>query len=403
MTNFSNWPGPDPTRGAPPQRFDQPAPQTGFGGAAPLGGPPPTFGGPQPAPNMNFPKGFGGPPPVTPTPGRPAKNRKPLIITAGATVAVLTVIAVIVAFLMNKGEDGVGFNPSGSPVDVAKSYLEALSRGDAQAALDLSATEPATTDFLTNDILKMQLGKLPITDAEVVEQKDLPEADKRTAVVKVAAKFGGQRTEGELEMVVIDNQWKLATAFVNGTTEDIIGYGDPEADAALTVFGKPLPKSRHFYVFPGYLQMGAATPYLNINELPPTTLADVGSFMPTMVKPKFSMNDQGLKAAQDALRAWIDKCLNPGGDKSDDCKTLINGSWASLYDPNTIRVSRPYDLPPDLFRLPDHTSLVQIGSLSVPINVVQKSTGQPVDVDLGISDQVKVNLGEQPPRVFLDR
>ncbi|OCB48907.1 hypothetical protein A5721_03775 [Mycobacterium vulneris] len=402
MTNFSNWPGSDPTQGTPPPRFDQPAPQPGFGGAAPQGGPP-NFGGPPPAPNTNSPQGFGGPPSVTPTPGRPAKNRKPLIITAGATVAVLTVIAVIVAFLMNKGEDGVSFNPSGSPVDVAKSYLEALSRGDAQAALDLSATEPATTDFLTNDILKMQLGKLPITDAEVVEQKDLPEADKRTAVVKVAAKFGGQRTEGELEMVVIDNQWKLATAFVNGTTEDIIGYGDPEADAALTVFGKPLPKSRHFYVFPGYLQMGAATPYLNINELPPTTLADVGSFMPTMVKPKFSMNDQGLKAAQDALRAWIDTCLNPGGDKPDDCKTLINGTWASSYDTNTMRVSRPYDLPPDLFRLPDHTSLVQIGSLSVPISVVQKSTGQPVNIDLGISDQVKVNLGEQPPRVFLDR
>ncbi|BBX88371.1 hypothetical protein [Mycolicibacterium boenickei] len=65
---------------------------------------------------------------MTPTPGRPGNNRKPLIITAGATVAVLTVIAVILAFLMNKGEDGGSFNPSGSPVDVAKAYLEALSR-----------------------------------------------------------------------------------------------------------------------------------------------------------------------------------------------------------------------------------------------------------------------------------
>ncbi|WP_280834565.1 hypothetical protein [Mycolicibacterium frederiksbergense] len=336
---------------------------------------------------------------MAPTPGRPAKNRKPLIVTAGATVAVLTVLAVIVAFLLSNGGGGGPFNPNGSPTDVAMAYLDALSRGDARAALDLSATEPATTDFLTNDILKMQLEKLPITDVEVIGQEDLPDADKRTAVVNVAAKFGGQRTEGKLDMVVVDNQWKLATAFVNGTTEDIVGYGDLEADAALTVFGKPLPKSRHFYVFPGYLQMGAVTPYLNINEMPPTTLDDVRTFMPTTVKPKFSMTDQGLKAAQDALRAWIDKCLNPG-DKADECKNLISGPWAASYDTSTIRVSRPVDLPPDLFRLPDHTSLVQIGSLSVPISVVLKATGQPVNIDLGISDQIKVNLGEQPPRVF---
>ncbi|MGV0741066.1 hypothetical protein [Mycolicibacterium sp. XJ870] len=368
MTNFSNWPGPDPTRGTPPPRFNQPAPHPGFGG------------------------------PSAP----PAKNRKPLFITAGATVAVLTVIAVIVAFLMSRGEDGASFNPSGSPTDVAKAYMDALAGGDAQAALDLSATEPATTELLTDDILKMQLEKLPITEVEVVGEEKEPDADEKTSAVKVTAKFGGERTEGKLDMVVVDNEWKMSAAFVNATTEDVHGFGDAKVDAALTVLGKPLPQSRHIYVFPGYIQMDSTTPYLNINDLPPTTLDDVTARKDTTVEPKFSMTDEGLKAAQDALRAWIDKCFNPG-DKPDECGGIGSGSWTNSYDMSTLRVRGPVDLPADLFRLADHTSVVQVGSLRVPITAAEKGSGRVIDNFISISDQVEVNIGEQPPRVSLNR
>lgn len=376
MTNFSNWPRPNPTQGGPPPpRFDQPAPQPGFGGPS-------------------IPPGD--------LRARPAKNRKPLIITAAATVAVLTVIGVIVAFLMGKDDEGVSFNPDGAPTEVAKAYMEALSKGDAQAALDLSATQPATTDFLTDDILKKQLDKLPITEVEVIGEEDRkPDADKRTAVVKVAAKFGGQRTEGKLDMVVVDNQWKLSAAFVDATTEEIHGYGDPEAAAALTVFGKPLPQSRHFYVFPGYLEMGTATPYVKVNELPPTTLDDVSALKDTGIKPKFSMGPDGLKAAQDAVLAWINKCFNPGDHTG--CGDIITGTWTNTYDMSTMRVRGPVDLPPDIFRLPDHTTVVQVGGLNVPFTAVEKSTGRVIDNSVSISDQVEVNIGVQPPKVAMNR
>ncbi|MFN6551436.1 hypothetical protein ACP6C7_12145 [Mycolicibacterium septicum] len=376
MTNFSNWPGPDATRGAPPPpQFNQPPPQ-------------PHWGGPSIPPGDLKP--------------RPAKNRKPLIITAAATVAVLTVIGVIVAFLMGSGDEGVSFNPNGSPTEVAKAYMEALSRGDAQAALDLSATQPATTDLLTDDILKKQLDKLPITEVEVIGEADRkPDADKRTAAVKVAAKFGGQRTEGKLDMVVVDNQWKLSAAFVDATTEEIHGYGDPEAAAALTVFGKPLPQSRHFYVFPGYLEMGTATPYVKVNELPPTTLDDVSALKDTGVEPKFSMGPDGLKAAQDAVLAWINKCFNPGDHTG--CGDIITGTWTNTYDMSTMRVRGPVDLPPDIFRLPDHTTVVQVGGLNVPFTANEKTTGRVIDNSVSISDQVEVNIGVQPPKVALNR
>ncbi|MED5812854.1 hypothetical protein VST63_10825 [Mycolicibacterium sp. 050232] len=333
----------------------------------------------------------------------PAKNRKPLFITAAATVAVLTVIAVIVAFLLSKGEDGPTGNPDGSPTDVAKAYLEALAQGDAQAALDLSATQPATTDWLTDDILKLQLEKLPITEVQVIGEEKKPDADERTSVVKVAAKFGGQRTEGELNMVVVDNQWKLSAAFVDATTQEIHGFGYDEEVDALRVFGKPLPQSRHFYVFPGYLEIKSSTPYLNINELPPTTLDDVTALKDTSVKPKYSMTDEGMPAAEQAVRAWVDNCFN-GGKNTGECEGAINGNWGEDYELSTMRVRGPIDLSEANLRLADDASgpLVYTSSIRVPFSVVEKGTGRVIEDTLYFSDKLKVNLGVQPPKAFVD-
>lgn len=331
----------------------------------------------------------------------PPKNRKPLIITASATVAVLAVIGLVVVFLMGTGKDGVSFNPNGSPTEVAKAYLEALSRGDAQAALALGAIAPASTELLTNDILKMQLEKLPITDVEVegeVERK--PKADKRTSAVKVAAKFGGQRTEGRLDMVVVDNQWKLTAGYVNLTTEELPGFGNAATAASLKVFGKPLPQSRHVNVFPGYIEMSVSTPYVRINELPPTTLSDVTvlNLTGTKAKPKFSMTDEGLKAAQDAVRAFIDRCLNPG-EKPSECNFLLD-TWGEDYDLNTLHVVGPVDLPPSAFVMPEDKSVVRVADLAVRVAIVRKD-GVDSGANLGIP--LEVDLGQQPPRVIPPR
>jgi hypothetical protein len=334
---------------------------------------------------------------------RPTKNRKPLLITAGATVAVLTVIAIVVALLMGRGDDNGGgtFDPSGSPTEVAKAYLEALARGDAKGALNLSATQPATTDLLTDDILKQQLDKMPITEIEILGEEREPDADKRTSAVKVAAKLGGQRTEGKLETVVVDNQWKLSAAFVDGTPVEIRGYADEEALDALTVFGEPLPQSRHFYVFPGYIEMGARTPYFTLNELPPTTFDDVTALKDTTVKPKYVITDAGIAAAKEALSAWIGKCYN-GADESDGCEGTKRG-WQDQYDLNTLRVRGPVDMNPVEIKLPDHTTLARVSGLRIPFTVVEKGTGRTVDNETSTSDFLSVDLGEQPPRVFIEQ
>ncbi|MBX5488143.1 MAG: lumazine-binding domain protein, partial [Mycolicibacterium hassiacum] len=72
------------------------------------------------------------------------------MITVGAGVGVLLVIGLVAGFLWLKGDDDAvrqgGPADATAARDVAKSYLEALACGDAEAALALSDNQPATTD-----------------------------------------------------------------------------------------------------------------------------------------------------------------------------------------------------------------------------------------------------------------
>nr|WP_128618695.1 DUF4878 domain-containing protein [Mycobacterium lepraemurium] len=69
-----------------------------------------------------------------------------------------------------------------SAVEAAKGYLEALARGDADAALYYSKDQPATKELLTDDILKKQIAKWPITNIRVLDSDSLS--------VHVAVNFG---------------------------------------------------------------------------------------------------------------------------------------------------------------------------------------------------------------------
>ncbi len=359
-------------------------------------GPPPGFNqyGTQP--------GWGAQPPPAPK----AKNRKPLIITAAATVAVLTVIAVVVAFLMSKGEGGEDVDPSGSPTEVAQAYMEALSRGDAQAALDLGATEPVSTELLTDDILKMQLEKLPITDVQVIGEERKPEDDKRTSAVKVAAKFGGQRTEGKLDMVVVDNQWKLTAAFVdasterdNASTEKSNAFGDARTMAALTVFGKPLPQTRHVQVFPGYFEMGSATPYLKVNEMSPTPLDKVTAVTFLKIEPKISMTDEGREAFKAKVIEWFDTCWT-AGEKTGEC-AWVGNDLGDGDDPASASAEKPIDLSAVEAWLPRDSSVVHTDG-EVKLKVTVMNDGEQKTY-WARGSAPYVDLGQQPPVAIEDK
>jgi hypothetical protein len=72
--------------------------------------------------------------------------------------------------------------------------LEALARGDADAALSYSSDQPASKEFLTDDILKKQTGKWPITDIRILDDT----ATASMGTVHVAVKFGDQISDETL-------------------------------------------------------------------------------------------------------------------------------------------------------------------------------------------------------------
>ena len=95
---------------------------------------------------------------------RASRNRKPLIIGLSVAAAVVVVVVVVAAIVTFSGSGA-----SGSAGDAVKGYLEALSRGDAAAALSYSTDQPASKDLLSDDILKKQIARWPISDVKILD------------------------------------------------------------------------------------------------------------------------------------------------------------------------------------------------------------------------------------------
>ena len=135
----------------------------------------PQFG--QPAP------GYGG---FAPSP--PPRSRKPLLIglSVGGALLVVVLVVVLVAVLNSGGG-------SASGADAVRGYLEALSRGDATAALSFSNDQPASKDLLTDEVLKKQVAQWPITNIQILDDNSAHSYG--FGQVHVSAKFGDNTSD----------------------------------------------------------------------------------------------------------------------------------------------------------------------------------------------------------------
>jgi hypothetical protein len=211
-------------------------------------------------------------------------------------VATIAAAAVIVT----GGDDaGDGASSAGAAV---QGYLEALSRGDAEAALSFSAAPIPDKSLLTAEVLKKQIEKYPITNVKILS--DIGNT------VHVLAEFGGKKSDQKLTLPQPKEGqgWKLESAAV---TVDF-GKGDltsPKMLPFVTVFGKPVPKSGKLYAFPGWLEFGSSNPNFTvtrINEEPPS-LKQVW-MMSDVASANFEVSDAGQQAIRDALKTMFDEC-----------------------------------------------------------------------------------------------
>ncbi|MHA0290228.1 hypothetical protein ACXYX3_27810 (plasmid) [Mycobacterium sp. C3-094] len=195
-------------------------------------------------------------------------------------------------------------------------YLQALSDGDADKALSFGKAEPSSKDFLTDDILRKQIAKQPITNIRVLDKGD-ENSPLRMGTVKVAADFGGKTSEADVRLTKVDDAWKLDNAFVRIALRNV--SGDEGAESTLTLFGEPLKDKESVNVFPGFQQLGSTNDYLEVSQLADAAPLQALSFGGTsFLQPKFDLNDKGQQAVQSAVSDAFTACershaLNPPG------------------------------------------------------------------------------------------
>lgn len=319
--------------------------------------PPPQW---QPGPGAGSPPPFGAPPQWQPA---PRKSRKPLIVTLAAGGAVIVVVAVVLVITLAGGSGGGG---GGSAGDVVKGYLEALARGDAETALSYSNDQPATKEFLTDDILKKQIAQWPITNIRILndDSTSASAGSLGSAQVHVVANFGDKSSDATMDLKSDHGRWRLDAAAIKVEPDP----GAEATDAAaktLTFFGKPIAEST-VYVFPGWIDLGTTNPYMTVTAKP--LLLDQLTLMGVpWVLPSFVLSGQGRDAVNGQLAAAMANCTKSNLLAPPNCPVhldpygLAEGTVAwGTADLSAVKVDGfdPYGL-----------TLTFYGQVSVPVTV----------------------------------
>lgn len=281
-------------------------------------------------------------PGFTPAPA-PRRNKKALLITAGATAAVLLVVGIVVAVVSfsGGGAGDISAHGASSPTDAVKGYLDALSKGDANAALAYGSDQPASKEFLTDDILKQQIAKWPITNVRVLSANETGDM----AQVHVVANFGDQTSDQTLLVKKQDGGWKLsaATAKLNLAASTLTtnpATGQPLPAPPITLFGKAISNGSTVYVLPGWLDLGSSNKYISVTALRPVLLDSLvtqGVAMPSGVQVQLS--EAGTAAAKKAVADAVAECakstsLSPPGCPQSVPNPMLADGTAHWEAPN---------------------------------------------------------------------
>lgn len=321
---------------------------TNFGGPNPIGGdqpaPRPPFGQqPYPAPPQSWqqPPAYGPYPQMPPPRPRRSSNRRAVILTvAGAVIAIVVIVTGIVVATHSSGPAGPA-----SAGDTVRGYLEALARGNAQAALSYAISPPPDTTLLTNDVLKKQQEKAPISDIRIVESTD-------TGRVHVLANFGDNALDETLFLKQSgDGSWKLeAAALPVDFKKDEAGDGRTLIDA-VTLFGTPIPASGRPYVFPGPVEFGTSNPNIAVDIANPVYL--LGNLQYGVnVDYSFTITAAGKDAVKKAMMPLVQQCAKSVELSPPGCPSKPNmegwGGSATITAPTSLDdVEFPSDIGKD--------------------------------------------------------
>lgn len=223
-------------------------------------------------------------------------------IIGGAALLLVIVLVGVIAVVSSSGGDGKSDSPGGA----VKAYFAALQAGDAKKALSFGKEAPATTDLLTDDVLKNQTRIAPIKDLKIVS-----ETAGYIGQVHLTVTIGEVAYDEQISLDKVGDQWKLKTAAVQ-----IKPYFSYDADKQnLTILGKDLPASGVVYAFPGALDLGSKSKNLTVQK--DTTISGntgqasvkgLSGYGGGNVYVRFGLSDSAKTAARTQIAAAYSAC-----------------------------------------------------------------------------------------------
>ncbi|ORX08494.1 DUF4878 domain-containing protein [Mycolicibacillus trivialis] len=319
----------------------------------------------------------GGPP--------PSRNRKPLFIGLAITGVVVLVAAVIAVVTL-----GGGGGKDGTPGEALTGYLEALSRGDAEAALSYGLDQPGSTDLLTDEILKKQIEKMPISDIQILS--DDAASFISMASVHVRVKFGDKVSDETIQMERSDKQWKLKQAAIK--IEPPTRTRDTPMET-LTLFGKPVDSAA--YVFPGWLDLASTNKNLKVDS-EPMLLNGFSYASFSSLNVEFDLSDQGRQGVMTAIKAAITECNKSRALSPPNCPQRVSRSEAAE---NTVEWGMPDLSPLKLDSFSQYDMSVRFdGTVDWPLKAKKRDGG---DVTGTVSTTIygKADVSTSPPTATL--
>ena len=226
-------------------------------------------------------------------PAGPTKTSKGLIwglVGGGAVVliAVVLVVALLVVPAITRS--------SVTASDAVKSYLTAVSRGDAKEALRY--VEGATDKALLTDAVLKQSNKLaPIQRISVTSAGQTS----NTGTVRATYELGDRTVTTTYSAYRAKGQWKVGQAVIPVSFDTLKGL-----DA--TVNGVSVQDLSDAFVFPGTYKIELASTYFSLDgdSTLPITGSDDASALYDL---RASLNDSGVTAYRSLVRSAVEACV----------------------------------------------------------------------------------------------
>lgn len=255
--------------------------------------------------------------PHAPTaPPRVPRWRRPAVIVSAALALVLIVVGVVWTVWQNAADAR-----DQAIRGTATGYLDAVARGDANAALGYLAQQPTSRELLTDDVLKASAQTAPLTDITVTAFQARTDG----ATVAVAYKLGGQDVAADLSLVGDRTSWKLVTGLSELQVTNTAG---------LTVNGATITQTVH-PVFPGTYTAAPVIGQLALDGAPTVTIPAPTTPAATLqVTPRLS--DAGVAESRAALKTAIEACVASKVSAPPDCPWRIDETGVQVT-PDSLR------------------------------------------------------------------